>query len=366
MPKRTLAVRNQDNEQLSTRTTRSASKKLKIDNETKENQSNPLLFVQEDNTTIDDTALTSEEDISTTEGEIHPTNKQYLVYRSTNANEMKYIVSKTARFWSVKYRKDLCHVCPSYYGLYIYNDFTGYGQLEIIENCLLDLTKTIFLSQQSYFPRERFIRKSSDDINYILAYRRLEALTILLDYTDEFTNIDDCDRFYAIMRVVAACYITILHGLLPNIMFNPLDTIDDILVKKLKKLSQQIPNFQQVLEQSILIGYRYLTIGNVYSGYTKILQIIYSNWLLIMKNRTIDFNRPSNADKQQFWTALKHASTIDPDHLEEGEKESFDFLKELRLYTEEYGLGGDAHDLRKWTRAERDEYSRDRIRNFWF
>lgn len=314
----------------------------------------------------DDTALTSEEDIATSEGEIHPTNKQYLTYKSTNANQEKYIVSKTARYWSLKYRKDLCHVCPAYYGLYIYNDFTGYGQLEIIENCLLDLTKTIFLKQQSYFPRERFIRKSTDDINYILAFRRLEALTILLDYTDEFSNIDDGDRFDAIMRVVAACYITILHGLLPAIMFDHVKTVDDILVKKLKKLSQQIPNFQQVLEQSILIGHQFLTIGDVYSGYTKILGIIYSNWLLIMKNYTIDFDQPPNTEKKQLWTALKHASVIDPDRLDHGEKESFDFLKELRLYTEEYGLGGDTHDLRKWTRSEREEYSHDRIRHFWF
>lgn len=85
-----------------------------------------------------------------------------------------------------------------------------------------------------------------------------------------------------------------------------------------------------------------------------------------MENISIDLDHPPTNEKAQLWRALKHASTIDPNNLEHGEKESFDFLKELRLYTEDYGLGGDSHDLRKWTRAERHEYSLDRFRGFYF
>jgi len=48
-------------------------------------------------------------------------------------------------------------------------------------------------------------------------------------------------------------------------------------------------------------------------------------------------------------------------HLEYGEKESFNFLKELRLYKEEHGLGGDSHDISKWSRSERAAYSYDRL-----
>jgi hypothetical protein len=204
------------------------------------------------------------------DGEVHPTNKQYLLYKNPDSTKEDYIISKTARFWSLKYRKVLRHVNPDAYGMYIHSDFSCYGELEVVENCLLDLTKTIFIVQQGVLNQSR---KPADKINYILAFRRLEALTILLDYTDGISGIDDGDRFYDIMRVIGACYVTILQGLLPKIMFEKIENIDENLVKKLKKISQQLPNFKQVLEQALIVGYMFLTIADVCSAYTQILQV---------------------------------------------------------------------------------------------
>jgi hypothetical protein len=206
-------------------------------------------------------------------GEDHPTNKQYLVYKNPNPKQEDYIISKTARYWSLRYRKVLRHVNPDLYGMYIHNDFSCYGELEVVENCLLDLTKTIFLVQQGVLIQSR---KPADKINYLLGFRRLEALTILLDYTDGISGIDDGGRFYDIIRVIGACYVTILRGLLPKIMFEKIENIDEILVKKLKKISQQLPNFKQVLEQALIIGHMFLTIADVCSAYTKILQVYFS------------------------------------------------------------------------------------------
>ncbi|CAF3907382.1 unnamed protein product [Rotaria sp. Silwood1] len=293
-------------------------------------------------------------------GKDYPTNKEYIIYENTHS---PLIISKTARYWLNKYRKNLSHVNPDAYNMYIHADFNCYGELEIIENCLLDLTKTIFIvQQQGILNHLNFQRKSSDKVNYILGFRRLETLTYLLDYTDSISGIDDGDRFYSIIRVIGACYITILHGLLPNIMFKKLDTIDDkILIKKLNKILKQIPNFKQVLEQAIIIGYLFLTIADVCSAYTNILQIVYCNWILIMDKIIIDLNNKSN---DKLMKALKHASQIDRNNLEYGDKESFDFLKELRLYKEKYGLGGDAHDLSKWSRSKRAAYSYGRFNTF--
>ncbi|CAF3668383.1 unnamed protein product [Rotaria sordida] len=284
-------------------------------------------------------------------GKDYPTNKEYLIYENTRPNKQPLIISKTARYWTNKYRKVLCHVNPDAYGMYIHADFSCYGELEVIENCLLDLTKTIFIVQQGIF---NYQRKPIDKVNYVLGFRRLETLTILLDYTDGISGIDDGDRFYAIMRVIGSCYITILRGLLPDIMFKKIETIDENLIKKLNKISKQIPNFKYVLEQALIIGHMFLTIADVCSAYTNILQIVYCNWVLIMDKISIDLNQKSN---DKLMKALKHASEIDRNNLEYGDKESFDFLKELRSYKEDYGLGGDAHDISKWTRSERAAYS---------
>lgn len=267
MPKRPLSVQNQDQEQTSTIVTRSGSKRSSTNdpNPPKKSKQN------DENKENLDTEPIAESDAATDEGTIHPTNKQYLVYKTSNSKQDDFIISKTARYWTLKYRKDLYHCCPDVYGMYIHNDFSGYGQLEVIENCLLDLTKTIFLRQEGLL---RFSRKAPDDINYVLAFRRLETLTILLEYADEYPNVDDGERVYGIQRVIAACYVTILRGLLPTIMFEKLDKFDEILVKKLKRVSRQIPNFKQVLELALLLGYQYVTTADLFSAYTKVLQVL--------------------------------------------------------------------------------------------
>jgi hypothetical protein len=302
-------------------------------------------------------------------GKDHPTNKQYLIYENGDSNKEPYIISKTARYWSLKYRKVLRHVNPDAYGMYIHNDFSCYGELEVVENCLRDLTKTIFIVQQNVLNRSNYIRKPDDKVNYILGFRRLEVLTILLDYTDGISGIDDGDRFYDIMRVIGACYVTILRGLLPKIMFDKIENIDENLIKKLNKISKQLPNLKQVLEQALIIGYNFLTIADVCSAYTKILQIVYCNWVLIMDKISIDLNQQSNQLNPNLWKALKHASLINPNEIEHGGKESFDFIKELRIYKGQHGLGGDSYDLSKWSRSDRAAYKlgrRNPFQGFWF
>ncbi|CAF0915420.1 unnamed protein product [Adineta steineri] len=302
-------------------------------------------------------------------GKDHPTNKQYVIYENAGPKNEPFIISKTARFWNQKYRKVLRHVNPDAFGMYIHNDFSCYGELEVVENCLLDITKAIFIVQQGFLERLNYVRKPADKINYVLGFRRIEALSILLDFTDGISGIDDGERFGEIMRVIGACYVTILRGLLPQIMFKKVENTDKNLVKKLNTISKQIPNFKQVLERALVVGYNFLTIGDVCSAYTNILQTVYCNWVFIMEKTSIDFKKKPASFDQDLWNALKHAASIDKDEIDCGDTETFDFMKELRSYKGQYGLGGDAHDLSKWTRSDRAAYSLDRFNtldSLWF
>jgi hypothetical protein len=85
----------------------------------------------------------------------------------------------------------------------------------------------------------------------------------------------------------------------------------------------------------------------------------------MIEQTKIDLNKTPNG---RIWDALKHAAGIDEDDVD-GDEETFDFLNELRLYKEQYSLGGDSHDLSKWSRAERAEYDLGRFDEFdglWF
>jgi hypothetical protein len=146
--------------------------------------------------------------------------------------------------------------------MYIHNDFVCYGELEVIENCLIDIAKGIFLKR----------KHQMSFAHYITTFRRLEALTVILDCTDNFPGIDDGERFTDLVGVIGACYITILRDLLPKSMFNNEELTKDEM-KKLFKISHQLPNFKEIIKRALIIGYRYLTIGDEFSGYTNILQV---------------------------------------------------------------------------------------------
>lgn len=108
--------------------------------------------------------------------------------------------------------------------------------------------------------------------NYIFAFRRLEALTILLNCSNNFVGIDDGFRFIEFIRVIGSCYITILRGLLPKAMFND-GVLNDDDIKKLNKIYQQLPNFKQVIKQALILGHCILTIGDIRSAYINILHV---------------------------------------------------------------------------------------------
>ncbi|CAF1147992.1 unnamed protein product [Adineta steineri] len=286
------------------------------------------------------------------DGAIHPDNKQYYIYTNTDL----MMISHTARFWSRKYLKIFPHVDPDTYDMYIHNDFICYGELEIIENCLVDIAKGTYMKHKDQM----------NMTNYITTFRRVEALTVVLQRSSNFTGIDDGQRFHGIIRVIGACYVTILVNLLPKSMFDNTPITDDHM-RKLIKFSQQIPNFKQVIKQALILGHMLLSIGSIVSAYTTVLQTVYCKWSLIMDQITIDLNKKHDEEDEEIWQALKHASGISKHAF----KESFNFLKELDLYTKAYpDLGGHSHDISKWSKTRRSAFLSDSmddepVGSFW-
>ena len=334
MLKRSLDSENKENEQPSSSTEPVQAKKAKLDEADEEED-------DDDEDEEDKGPWPIAGFLVKNDGQVHPTNKQYFIYENT----IPSMVSQTARFWSRKYLNILPHVNPDAYNMYIHNDFMFYGELEILENCLLDLAKGIFLK-----------RKTPASLSHLITtFRRVEALTIVLDVTDSFPMMDDGERFQEFVRLIGSCYVTVLRDLLPKSMFNDQSlTVDE--QKKLKQIAHQLPNFHEVLQRALIMGRQYLTIGDEFSGYTNILHTVYCKWMLIIKNTEIDFDDKDNDISE----ALKHASGIPADI----EDESFNFMKDLAAYSTNYpDLGGHSHDLRKWPKTKRDLYSFEKFDN---
>jgi hypothetical protein len=94
------------------------------------------------------------------------------------------------------------------------------------------------------------------------------------------------------------------------------------------------------------------------------IQIVYANWMFVMEKTKIDLNVPPSKSKEQLWKAMKQAVHVENNGIDDYRKESFDFMNDLRLYKQKYpGMGGDSHDLSKWSKAERSEYSFNHFRS---
>ena len=79
----------------------------------------------------------------------------------------------------------------------------------------------------------------------------------------------------------------------------------------------------------------------------------------------IDPNEKSGKKDRILYEALKHAFEIKKNAY----KESFNFIEVFDLYSKNNpGLGGNSHDLRKWSKTQRNLYTYDTIDddNFWF
>ena len=191
MPKRVLAARNQDENEPSSSTTRPSGKRLKTDDK-KEEKKTPAK--------------------TKTKSKEQTVNEEYTTARVRVNKSKPMVVSKTALFWSDKYLQMTQYgngngngnSDPDADDMDIQYDFSCYGELQVVGNCVADLATTVFFFQER--------TKTTKRVDYVLAFRRLEALTILLEHANGFSIIDDGELFYQFMRLVGACYVTILRA----------------------------------------------------------------------------------------------------------------------------------------------------------
>ena len=100
-----------------------------------------------------------------------------------------------------------------------------------------------------------------------------------------------------------------------------------------------------------------------------LMQIVYTNWVEIMEGKTIDLNAAPSEGQKELWNAMKQAVEVEKKGIDHATKESFDFMNEVQIYKRAHGMGGDSHDISKWSKSERSQYSLSRYetgRGWWF
>lgn len=156
--------------------------------------------------------------------------------------------------------------------MYVHNDFVCYGEVEIVENCLLDLAKGTFLKHKGHL----------NGTHQLTAFRRLEALTIVLEHADNLPGIDDGERFVALTRVIGACYVSILASISPKSLFHG-NFSDADEMRQLRKFAHQLPNFKQVIQRALIRAYYYANMGGPQTAYISVLKVSCSTALLRAK-----------------------------------------------------------------------------------
>jgi hypothetical protein len=89
-----------------------------------------------------------------------------------------------------------------------------------------------------------------------------------------------------------------------------------------------------------------------------------------MEKTTLNLKKRPRELRERLWEALQLAVKIEKDGIDSGDEESFDLFEELDEYRKAHGnMESQAHDLSKWSKHQREQYSLDRFNDFedsWF
>ncbi|KAJ3532476.1 hypothetical protein NMY22_g7726 [Coprinellus aureogranulatus] len=125
---------------------------------------------------------------------------------------------------------------PDAFDMYVFNDFYGYGVMDLIDETLTTL-------------HTKITKKSYDD-----AYPLLEAITVFMDYEDIWTQIDDAERVELTNKLYGALAVALLRGL-----------------KKAGRLDKEsFPSLEYLLKGITSIGDTLDDVGCESSDYTRV------------------------------------------------------------------------------------------------
>ncbi|KAF9464237.1 hypothetical protein BDZ94DRAFT_1256618 [Collybia nuda] len=95
--------------------------------------------------------------------------------------------------------QDLCkkadNRCPDFFNMYIYNDYFSYGTLDLIDSTLSTV-------------HGKVIKK-----DWSTAFNLLEAVTLFISASDQWTNCDDGERVKLTNKVYGSLLVTVLRAL---------------------------------------------------------------------------------------------------------------------------------------------------------
>lgn len=231
-------------------------------------------------------------------------------------------------------RNEVENRCPDNLNMYIYNDFWGYGLLEVIENFLSQYS-TAFNRTVKKRNTEAIIEKSQKEMWLVVS-----ALGQFLNWgqMNPFVMIDDGERFTATVDLLARA------------VLSALDSLDR--AGYLKRDSEYKD-----------LGF---VIGTWYSALEQFEELaslkIHENLLAYAKKGDLDVSTVFGTSEamEESEVHLPKNSGLD----------TWKFAKHFKEHKKEYGqrktifagpvyLGGDAYDITKWSSAERARYAFD-------
>ncbi|KAI1871409.1 uncharacterized protein JN550_004403 [Neoarthrinium moseri] len=121
--------------------------------------------------------------------------------------------------WTVicDYRRRATYTCPDFFGMYVYNDFNGYGLQELIENLLASLD-------------EELKKKSHDDKSLKHMWAMSAALIhwLLVEQLNPWMGLDDGERVQETVRLIGLSFLATLNEIDKASLLKKDSTIKDL------------------------------------------------------------------------------------------------------------------------------------------
>lgn len=247
-----------------------------------------------------------------------------------------------------------------FFKIYVHEDFVCYAEFELIENVIFDFVKDL-----------KFLSTNEKQITFartIYAFRRWEALIILVHKSLAWTRIDHGQRLLDIVRLIDACSVAIVRKVFPQAFFERFQ--EEIHSKQLKKIFDRLINLKTIFECAVSLGDQLSKIVDYSSEFIRLLEIVYHFYLSFIENKSFtlkdDENQTGFIHHQSLWRGLSEPT--------QRFDESFQLNEAFETYRKTYpDMAGNAHDLRRWSPQRQQQFSIKRFernlqdhQEFWF
>ncbi|EON68928.1 hypothetical protein W97_08186 [Coniosporium apollinis CBS 100218] len=276
------------------------------------------------------------DDEEPSEEEINAAKVEFEKYNAKPLSEhpdWPWRVSKPARKMAAKYAQDVDKRDPDIFGMYIYNDYHGYGTAEVIENMLLAWTTEYQKKDSSVWE----LWKHTEAIAHFFA---------LMPELIGFGNLEDGERVNEILNVIGLALLSTLNKLEAASLLKPDGPVKDlelVLCLMLDFCSGYDVDFEDVVWPHQVVAYANkagLKLDKLHNMRKDLER--YSEDKLDKKKKDLVYSAPK--------------------------EDKFEFNKKWKAYVSKYGIkrggkktvGGEQYDITKMRKAERIKHSFDK------